>query len=189
MNDFYRNKKIFLTGHTGFKGTWLCHILLSFNADITGYALEPQTSPSLFAQTGLAKKIHSEIADIRNRDRLIQTVKEAKPDIVFHLAAQPLVRRSYLEPALTYETNVMGTVNILEAVRVTSSVKSFVNVTTDKVYENKEWYWGYRENENLCGFDPYSNSKSCSELVTYSYRNSFFCDKDAPQFPPHVQIM
>ena len=180
MLDFYKNKKVFITGHTGFKGTWLCHVLLYAGADLTGYALDPPTNPALFGQIGLEKKMRSVITDIRNRDNLIQVMCDAKPDIVFHLAAQPLVRRSYLEPALTYETNVMGTVNILEAVRLASSVKSFVNVTTDKVYENKEWHWGYRENENLCGYDPYSNSKSCSELVTYSYRNSFFCDKDAP---------
>jgi CDP-glucose 4,6-dehydratase len=178
--DFYKNKKIFLTGHTGFKGTWLCHILLNFGADVTGYALEPPTNPSLFTQIGLEKRMYSERADVRDRENLIQIIKNVKPDIVFHLAAQPLVRFSYREPALTYETNVMGTVNILDAVRLAPSVRSFVNVTTDKVYENREWCWGYRENENLCGFDPYSNSKSCSELVTYSYRNSFFFDDKAP---------
>jgi CDP-glucose 4,6-dehydratase len=178
--DFYKNKRIFLTGHTGFKGTWLCRILLQAGVEVTGYALEPPTTPSLFIQTKTEKDIHSIIGDVRNRDVLVKAIGETKPDIVFHLAAQPLVRRSYLDPVLTYETNVMGTVNVLEAVRATSSVKSFVNVTTDKVYENKEWHWGYRENENLCGFDPYSNSKSCSELVTYSYRNSFFYGKDAP---------
>jgi len=178
--DFYRNKRIFLTGHTGFKGTWLCRVLLQAGAEVTGYALEPPTTPSLFVQTKTERDIHSIIGDVRNCDVLVKAIGDAKPDIVFHLAAQPLVRRSYLEPALTYETNVMGTVNVLEAVQAAPSVKSFVNVTTDKVYENKEWHWGYRENENLCGLDPYSNSKSCSELVTYSYRNSFFCDKDAP---------
>jgi CDP-glucose 4,6-dehydratase len=177
---FYKNKKVFITGHTGFKGTWLCHVLLQAGAEITGYSLEPPTSPSLFVQTGLEKNIHSIIADIRNKDKLVHSVKETKPDVVFHLAAQPLVRLSYREPASTYETNVMGTVNILDAVRLTPSVHSFVNITTDKVYENKEWCWGYRENEGLCGFDPYSNSKSCSELVTYSYRNSFFYKEDAP---------
>jgi CDP-glucose 4,6-dehydratase len=180
MIDFYRNKKVFLTGHTGFKGTWLCKVLLQAGAGITGYALEPPTVPSLFAQTGMAKDIRSITGDIRNKDALIKAVQDAKPDIIFHLAAQPIVRYSYLEPVLTYETNVMGTVNILEAVRFTPSIKSFVNVTTDKVYENKEWHWGYRENEKLCGFDPYSNSKSCSELVTYSYRNSFFDNENAP---------
>ena len=180
MIDFYKNKKIFLTGHTGFKGTWLCRILLQAGAKVTGYALQPPATPSLFAQTKTEKNIHSIINDIRNRNDLLKAVRDAEPDIVFHLAAQPLVRFSYREPAATYETNVMGTVNILEAVRLTSSIKSFVNVTTDKVYENKEWHWGYRENENLCGYDPYSNSKSCSELVTYSYRNSFFSGENAP---------
>jgi CDP-glucose 4,6-dehydratase len=180
MPDFYKNKKVFLTGHTGFKGTWLCRILLYAGAEVTGYALEPSTEPSLFAQTKTEKDMHSITGDVRNRAALVKAVTNAKPDLVFHLAAQPIVRFSYREPAASYETNVMGTVNILEALRLTPSVKSFVNVTTDKVYENKEWYWGYRENENLCGFDPYSNSKSCSELVTYSYRNSFFTSENAP---------
>jgi len=180
MFEFYKDKKVFITGHTGFKGAWLCRILLLSGAKITGYALEPPTIPSLFGQTKTEKDIHSIIADVKNRDALGKAIQDAKPDIVFHLAAQPIVRLSYREPVDTYETNVMGTVNILEAVRLTPSVKSFLNITTDKVYENKEWLWGYRENENLCGYDPYSNSKSCSELVTYSYRNSFFIDKDAP---------
>jgi CDP-glucose 4,6-dehydratase len=180
MLDFYKNKKVFLTGHTGFKGTWLCRTLLQAGAEVTGYALEPPTTPSLFVQTRTEKEIHSITADVRDRDALIKAVTNAKPDIVFHLAAQPIVRFSYREPSVTYETNVMGTVNILEAVRLTSSEKSFVNVTTDKVYDNKEWHWGYRENENLCGYDPYSNSKSCSELVTYSYRNSFFNSENTP---------
>ncbi|MDR3301068.1 MAG: CDP-glucose 4,6-dehydratase [Spirochaetaceae bacterium] len=173
---FYRDKKILITGHSGFKGSWLCTILTLAGADVSGYALESPTMPSLFAQTGLADKIYSIAGDVRNREALLRAVREAEPEIVFHLAAQPLVRLSYREPAETYETNVMGTVNVLEAVRLCPSVRSFVNVTTDKVYENKEWHWGYRENENLCGFDPYSNSKSCSELATYSYRNSFFND-------------
>ena len=149
-------------------------------AEVTGYALDPPGTPSLFVQTGTEKNIHSITGDVRTRDALVKAVKEAKPDLLFHLAAQPIVRLSYREPAATYETNVMGTVNILEAVRMAPSVKSFVNVTTDKVYENKEWHWGYRENENLCGNDPYSNSKSCSELITYSYRNSFFTGESAP---------
>jgi CDP-glucose 4,6-dehydratase len=142
--------------------------------------MSPPTKLSLFELTKTEKKIHSIIGDVRNRELLIQSVQEAQPEIVFHLAAQPLVRLSYGKPAETYEINVMGTVNILEAVKATRSIKSFVNVTTDKVYENKEWHWGYRENENLCGFDPYSNSKSCSELVTYSYRNSFFAENESP---------
>ena len=178
--DFYKNKKIFISGHTGFKGTWLCQTLLHAGAEVSGYALEPPTNPSLFVQIGIGRKIHSVIGDVRDRDKFIKAMQGAKPDIVFHLAAQPLVRLSYREPATTYETNIMGTVNVLEAVRLTPSVRSFVNVTSDKVYENKEWHWGYRENENLCGYDPYSNSKSCSELVTYSYRNSFFYDDSAP---------
>ena len=178
--DFYKDKKVFITGHTGFKGTWLCRILIKAGANFTGYALEPPSTPSLFEQTKTAADIQSIINDIRNRDALTKTIQEVKPDIVFHMAAQPIVRLSYHEPAETYETNVMGTVNILEAIRHTPSVKSFVNVTTDKVYENKEWHWGYRENENLCGHDPYSNSKSCSELVTHSYRNSFFYKEDTP---------
>ncbi len=177
---FYKGKKVFLTGHTGFKGAWLSNILILAGADVTGYSKEPSTNPSLFELLGTAKKMKSIIGDVRDRSNLVSMITSAKPDIVFHLAAQPLVRLSYREPAETYETNVMGTVNILEAVRATSSVRSFVNVTTDKVYENKEWNWGYRENENLNGFDPYSNSKSCSELVTSSYRNSFFGVADAP---------
>jgi CDP-glucose 4,6-dehydratase len=180
MLDFYKGKRVFLTGHTGFKGTWLCRILLQAGSDVTGLALEPPTTPSLFVQTDTEKEIHSIIGDVRDRDALIKALKEAQPDLVFHLAAQPIVRLSYRDPAATYETNVMGTVNILEAVRVAPSVKSIVNVTTDKVYENKEWHWGYRENENLCGYDPYSNSKSCSELVTFSYRNSIFESDNAP---------
>ena len=176
MLRFYKNKRIFITGHTGFKGTWLCRILLQAGAEVTGYAEGCQT---LFAQTETAKDICSITGDVRNREALVKAVQAAKPDIVFHLAAQPLVRLSYREPAATYETNVMGTVNILEAVCLASSVKSFVNITTDKVYENREWHWGYRENESLCGHDPYSSSKSCSELVTYSYRNSFFYNGNA----------
>ena len=178
MYDFYKNKKVFITGHTGFKGTWLCWILLQAGANITGYALEPPTTPALFYQTMLEKNMHSIIGDIRDKTSLCKAVFDAKPDILFHLAAQPIVRVSYREPAITYETNVLGTVNILESIKQSTSIKSFINVTTDKVYENKEWHWGYRENENLCGYDPYSNSKSCSELVTYSYRNSFFSNKD-----------
>lgn len=180
MLDFYKNKNIFITGHTGFKGTWLCRILINAGAKVTGYALEPPTDPSLYKLTKTDNDINSILGDVRDGAKLIEAVKTSKPDIVFHLAAQPLVRLSYKEPVETYSTNVMGTVNLLEAVRQCSSVKSFVNITTDKVYENKEWCWGYRENENLCGFDPYSNSKSCSELVTYSYKNSFFTESDKP---------
>ncbi|MCR5766148.1 MAG: CDP-glucose 4,6-dehydratase [Treponema sp.] len=183
MNEllsFYKGKKVFLTGHTGFKGSWLSRILILAGAEVTGYALEPPTEPSLFMQTKTANQINSIIGDIRDGEKLKKAMADAKPDIVLHLAAQPIVRTSYKDPVGTYETNVMGTVNVLEAVRTCSSVKSFVNITTDKVYLNKEWAWGYRENEELCGFDPYSNSKSCSELVTYCYRNSFFSDTTAP---------
>jgi CDP-glucose 4,6-dehydratase len=177
--DFYKGKKVFITGHTGFKGAWLCKILLCAGAEITGYALE-SVSPSLFEHLGIKSDINSIAGDVRDRDRLIKEIREASPELLFHLAAQPLVRMSYHEPVLTYETNVMGTVNVLESLRMAPTIRSFVNVTTDKVYENKEWPWGYRENESLCGYDPYSNSKSCSELVTSSYRSSFFSDPDAP---------
>lgn len=178
--SFYKNKKVFITGHTGFKGTWLCRILLAAGAQVTGYSLEPPTNPSLFERTNTAEQINSVLGDVRDGEKLKAAMLDAKPDIVFHLAAQPLVRLSYREPALTYETNVMGTVNVLEAVRACQSVRSFVNVTTDKVYLNREWLWGYREDEELCGYDPYSNSKSCSELVTYSYKNSFFGQESSP---------
>ena len=174
--DFYRGKKVFVTGHTGFKGSWLCKMLSNLGAEVTGYSLEAPTSPSIFAIANIASDVKSYIGDIRDLKKLKEVFDEAQPEIVFHLAAQPIVRDSYKEPAYTYETNVMGTVNILECVRQNDCVKSFLNVTTDKVYLNKEWEWGYRENEELDGFDPYSNSKSCSELVTHSYKNSFFAD-------------
>lgn len=179
--EFYRNKRVFITGHTGFKGSWLCRILVGAGAEVTGYALEPPTQPNLFALAGLDGKMTSVIEDIRDRDKLAGAFQKARPEIVFHLAAQPIVRTSYQEPVLTYETNVMGTVNLLECVRTSQeSVRSVVNITTDKVYVNREWAWGYRENEPLDGFDPYSNSKSCSELVTHSYVSSFFSGEDAP---------
>ena len=180
LKSFYKDKKVFITGHTGFKGTWLTRILIMFGADVIGYSLAPPTKPSLFEQTGTGNQIHSVLGDIRDREQLTAIMQEAQPDIVLHLAAQPIVRTAYKEPVLTYETNVMGTVNILEAVRAVKSVKSVVNVTTDKVYHNRERTEGYKEDEELCGYDPYSNSKSCSELVTYSYRNSFFAYKEAP---------
>lgn len=174
--SFYKGKKVFVTGHTGFKGSWLCRMLIKAGAVVTGYSLTPPTNPSLFEIANIGQDIHSVIGDIRDYETLKRTFDAAKPEIVLHLAAQPIVRESYKNPAYTYETNVMGTVNILECVRTSDSVKSFLNVTTDKVYLNKEWEWGYRENEELDGFDPYSNSKSCSELVTHSYKNSFFSD-------------
>lgn len=174
--NFYRGKKVFVTGHTGFKGSWLCKILSNAGAQVTGYSLEPPTNPSLFEIAGIENDVVSVIGDIRDLKSLKAAFDEAQPEIVLHLAAQPIVLDSYKDPAYTYETNVMGTVNILECVRNSDCVKSFLNVTTDKVYLNKEWPWGYRENEELDGFDPYSNSKSCSELVTHSYKNSFFAD-------------
>ena len=172
--DFYKGKKVLITGHTGFKGAWLCQMLINAGAEVTGYALNPPTKPSLFEIANISGKMNSVIGDIRDLSKLKETFIKTQPEIVFHLAAQPIVRESYKNPVYTYETNVMGTVNICECVRTSDSVKSFLNVTTDKVYLNKEWEWGYRENEELDGYDPYSNSKSCSELVTHSYINSFF---------------
>lgn len=174
--SFYRGKNVFVTGHTGFKGSWLCRMLAGAGASVTGFSLEPPTEPSLFRIAGIEKDVRSVIGDVRDQAALKTAFDEAQPEIVLHLAAQPIVRESYRNPAYTYETNVMGTVNLLECVRNGSSVRSFLNVTTDKVYRNREWVWGYRETDELDGFDPYSNSKSCSELVTHSYRNSFFAD-------------
>ena len=173
---FYKGKKVLVTGHTGFKGAWLSKILLEAGAEVIGYSLEPNTEPSLFKILDLEKKLNSIIGDIADLEKLKKVFEEYKPEIVFHLAAQPIVLDSYKEPVYTYMTNVMGTVNLLECVRETKSGKSVINVTTDKVYENMEWEWGYRENERLNGYDPYSNSKSCSELVTHSYKVSFFND-------------
>lgn len=174
----YKNRKVFITGHTGFKGSWLTQLLNCLEADIVGYSLLPPASPNIFESIALPEKMKSLIGDIRDLGRLQKVFLDESPEIVFHLAAQPLVRESYKNPVATYETNVMGTVNILECIRCSASVKSFVNVTTDKVYKNNEWVWGYRENEELGGFDPYSNSKSCSELVTGSYTNSFLSDRN-----------
>ncbi len=178
MLEFYKGKNVLITGHTGFKGSWLTRILVQAGAHVTGYSLEAPTEPNLFAMCDVEGNMNSVIGDIRDRDKLMKVFDEVKPEIVLHLAAQPIVRDSYKNPVYTYETNVMGTVNICECVRKHPSVKSFLNVTTDKVYKNNEWEWGYRENEPLDGFDPYSNSKSCSELVTHSYINSFYCDMD-----------
>lgn len=172
--SFYQHKKVLITGHTGFKGTWLCALLVQAGAQVTGYSLEPPTDPSVFALTNMDERVHSVIGDIRDLAHLKSVFEETKPEIVIHMAAQPIVRESYKNPVYTYETNVMGTVHVLECVRTCESVRSFVNVTTDKVYLNREWPWGYRENEELNGYDPYSNSKSCSELVTGCYKNSFF---------------
>ncbi|WP_347559799.1 CDP-glucose 4,6-dehydratase [Clostridium sp. AM58-1XD] len=176
LNEFYNGKKVLVTGHTGFKGSWLSRVLVLAGAEVTGYALKPPTEPSLFAAAGLEDTMNSITGDVRDLTHLKQVFDQIRPEIVFHLAAQPIVRDSYKEPVYTYETNVMGTVHILECVRNSSSVKSFLNVTTDKVYENREWEYGYRECDPLDGYDPYSNSKSCSELVTHSYQKSFFED-------------
>lgn len=176
--DFYKNRKVLITGHTGFKGSWMCQLLIMAGAKVTGYALEPPTTPSLYDMCHLKEQMNSIVGDIRDLEHLKKVFAEVQPEFVIHMVAQPLVRESYMNPVYTYETNVMGTVNVLECVRITNSVKSFVNVTTDKVYLNKEWEWGYRENEELNGYDPYSNSKSCSELATSSYLNSFLGDMD-----------
>lgn len=174
--NFYKGKKVFVTGHTGFKGSWLCKMLVNAGAIVTGYSRGTKKEYSLFKIAEIEKDITSVYGDVCDYAALKAAFDAAQPEIVLHLAAQPIVRDSYKDPAYTYETNVMGTVNILECVRNSSCVKSFLNVTTDKVYLNKEWNWGYRENEELDGYDPYSNSKSCSELVTHSYKNSFFSD-------------
>ena len=174
--EFYNGKKVLVTGHTGFKGAWLVRILTLAGASVTGYALEAPTDPALFKIAGLDDTVDSVIGDIRDLAHLKQVFERVRPELVIHLAAQPIVRDSYRDPVGTYETNVMGTVNLLECVRLTPSVKSVLNVTTDKVYENREWEYGYRECDPLDGYDPYSNSKSCSELVTHSYTKSFFSD-------------
>ena len=170
---FWKGKRVFVTGHTGFKGGWLCIWLKQLGAEVTGYSLEPTSKPSLFDITKVGDGMHSIIGDIRDGSKLSKAMIAAKPDIVIHMAAQPLVRYSYAQPVETYEVNVMGTVHMLEAVRATPSVNAVVNITTDKCYENREWDWGYRENEAMGGFDPYSSSKGCAELVTSAYRQSY----------------
>ncbi len=173
--SFYKGKKVLITGHTGFKGSWMCRLLVNAGAQVVGYALKP-LGENLFELADVENRMRSVIGDVRDLSHLLQVFAEEQPEIVIHMAAQPIVRESYKEPVYTYEVNVMGTVNVLECIRRNPCVKSFVNVTTDKVYKNKEWEWGYREEEELNGYDPYSNSKSCSELVTSSYQNSFFAD-------------
>ncbi|WP_454776548.1 CDP-glucose 4,6-dehydratase [Janthinobacterium tructae] len=171
---FWQGKRVFLTGHTGFKGGWLSLWLQQLGAEVTGYALEAPTTPSLFEVASVARGMVSVIGDVRDGEALKRAMAQARPEIVIHMAAQPLVRYSYVNPVETYATNVMGVVNLLEAVRATPGVRSVVNVTSDKCYENREWPWGYRENEAMGGYDPYSNSKGCAELVTAGYRSSFF---------------
>jgi len=176
--SFWKDKNVFITGHTGFKGSWLCLWLHAMGANVTGYSLPPPTTPSLYELCEINALLHSVKGDVRFREDLQEALIRAKPDIVLHLAAQPLIRSAYDNPAETYEINVMGTVNLLEAVRAAVRsgipVKAVVNVTSDKCYENRDWVWGYREQDELGGSDPYSSSKACSELVTRSYRDSFF---------------
>jgi CDP-glucose 4,6-dehydratase len=176
-NGLFAGKKVLITGHTGFKGSWLSLVLHQLGADVYGYALDPPTNPSLYIVAGLDEIVKSTISDIRDLKKLKDTINQIRPEIIIHMAAQPLVRASYKDPIETYSTNVMGTVNLFEAIRQASGVKVVINVTTDKCYENREWHWGYRENEPMGGYDPYSNSKGCSELVTSSFRNSFFDPK------------
>jgi len=178
FGDCYRGRRVLVTGHTGFKGSWLVEWLISLGAEVAGYSLEPDTNPSHFAILGLSDRIRHKIGDVRDSSSIKETISDFKPEIVFHLAAQPLVRLSYREPAMTWETNVMGTVNVLEAVRTSPSVRGCVVVTSDKCYENREWPWGYRETEAMGGHDPYSASKGATELVVASYRRSYFNNDD-----------
>ena len=175
---FWKGKKVLITGHTGFKGSWLTLWLKLLGAEVCGYALLPESPPNLFENLELEKQVTSIIGDVRRLDVFEKVLNDFKPEIIFHLAAQSLVRKSYREPVETYLTNVIGTVNVLDAVRRGDFVKSVVIITTDKVYENKEWHWAYRENERLGGFDPYSNSKACAELAVAAYRNSFFAESE-----------
>ena len=174
--SFYKGKRVLLTGHTGFKGSWMSVVLANAGAEVIGYSTCSKNETRLFDLCGVKGQLNHVKGDVRDLDHLMEVFVDCQPEIVIHMAAQPIVRESYRDPVMTYETNVMGTVNVLECIRLNNCVKSFLNVTTDKVYENKEWEWGYRENEPLDGYDPYSNSKSCSELVTHSYKNSFFTD-------------
>jgi CDP-glucose 4,6-dehydratase len=178
FNNVYNGRRVLITGHTGFKGSWLSLLLHQLGSDVYGYALEPPTNPSLFKEANIEQLMSSFIGDIRDFNHLLEVIQKIQPEIIIHMAAQPLVRESYKNPIDTYSTNVMGTVNLFEAIRQSSGVKAVVNVTTDKCYENREWHWGYRENEPMGGYDPYSNSKGCSELVTASFRNSFFNPKE-----------
>lgn len=171
---FWQGKRVFLTGHTGFKGSWLSLWLQQLGAEVTGFALPPPTQPSLFEVAGVERGMRSIIGDLREADSIKKAISDARPEVVIHMAAQPLVRYSYANPIETYSTNIMGLVHLFEAVRATSEVRALVNVTSDKCYENKEWPWGYRENEPMGGYDPYSSSKGCAELITTCYHNSYF---------------
>ena len=174
---FWENKKVFLTGHSGFKGSWLSLWLQSMGANVKGYSLVPSTTPNIFTEANVSEEMESEVGDIRDLDKISKSMSAFNPDILIHMAAQPLVRLSYNDPVNTYTTNVIGTVNVLEAARKCVNLKAIVSITTDKCYENKEWEWGYRENEAMGGHDPYSSSKGCAELVTSAYRRSFFSAK------------
>jgi len=176
--EFWRGKRVFMTGHTGFKGSWLSLWLQQLGAELTGYALNPPTDPSLFEVAKVGASMHSIIADIRDAEALAKAMRAARPEIVIHMAAQPLVRYSYIKPLETFSSNVLGTAHVLDAVRATDSVRAVVNVTSDKCYDNREWVWGYRENDPMGGYDPYSASKGCAELVAAAYRNSFFNPAD-----------
>lgn len=182
--EFWKSKRVFVTGHTGFKGSWLALWLEALGAEVTGYALAPPTDPSLFALGAVASGLTDIRGDIRDPQKLEQSLRQSKAEVLLHLAAQPLVRLSYSQPVETYSTNVMGTLHVLEAARKSGTVRVIVNVTTDKCYENREWYWGYREDEPMGGFDPYSSSKACSEILTAAYRRSYF----APDSPEHSSI-
>jgi len=196
FDDIYKNRKVLITGHTGFKGSWLAIWLKELGADVVGYSLEPPSEPNNFEATRLWEKVTHIHGDISDLDRLMGTFKKYQPEFVFHLAAQPIVRLSYEEPKLTFDTNVGGTVNVFEAVRKTPSVKVLVNITSDKCYENREWVWGYRENDPMGGHDPYSASKGCAELVFNAYLKSFFSQKNSEDttpnsspLTPHVSIL
>ncbi len=178
LTSFYKGKRVFVTGHTGFKGTWLSMWLLSMGADVMGYALDPNTCPSIFEILSLATRMNHMIGDIRDGDRLNSAIESFQPDLIFHLAAQPIVRLSYQQPKDTFETNIMGTVNLLDSIRTHPAIRAVVNITSDKCYENRNQLWGYREIDPLGGHDPYSSSKACSELVTTAYRCSYFQDTD-----------
>jgi CDP-glucose 4,6-dehydratase len=186
VNSFWNSRKVFVTGHTGFKGGWLTLWLRSLGARVTGYSLPPDTIPNLFNAARVGEGIASVIEDVRSYKALLDAIKSSEAEVIFHLAAQPLVRRGYLAPRETYETNVMGVVNVLDAARLIPSVRAVVIVTSDKCYENREWLWGYREDEPMGGFDPYSSSKGCAELVTSAFRRSYFTARDGELIPAAI---